>query len=943
MIKRDDQAWTEAEAYLFSRMSRSGQDDRETRIARDLAITVSCKPICLWTKDDKSTWTALLRSMDDDQPRTEPRKVQEARERRERIEKAQEAMRAANGYKPFEEWPQESRDMYTVIPKEDPPLDTAISITSDAWAGRRQSCKQKGKEAKAGFLGLLNAVTGGKAEKEAFRRKGMEETRRRIAAQEIERAKLAAYAAKAKSQGKARTRGVTNSTWWSLYLTTVVGLVYAASLIPSAEAFIAYDCEHPDARYQKIDLREPAACPDPIKDYDAPENLTVHVLQTDNKGEIDGYQCRITTTKEVTRCGFNSITYGSQVPVWEQEYEITPRQCRAAIRTGKVSVHGITYTVEKGVQLKKSFYSHGNVEENGRCDVANFMTAGILFSSSYERTTVKIMIKVIRGVQDWTRQTVTFSNGVKHRLMDGIVRDAYEGTIIWTPREPECSETVSEIYLGQAAIHRRSNSTSLQGSIMMVNSASKTATSKHRKQYAGLILKEATSTCGTHCYTTQIDGVLACILREGDSPLPPATFKDNFRQETVNWQTQIGHQNIGNNLRIGARFETVQRDICELERKILSAGLQGLADGNKYALLDLFGKGSVAHTAGAIAYVTKCVQVSVGKATHPNCTNEIPVRENEITANRTRYADPLTLILRDYPTIIPCSDYMPPGYPIGDEWFCAHPETHTCQAPRKLQTTVSTYSGMGDFTEGMGQGVYSPEQREAHAAFQRAVSSRAAVVMKVTNSATHDGIIMDQLGYTLDGRDVDNLKFDLMGTYFPWVLWLGAAWPWLVGGCLVFSLVKMIVGSAIRIYITILQKGIGCWLIAAIWSTTFGLIGAPFRFASAAMKSAGEADPIIRPNEQQEDRRRPYRKPQRQVEIEMNNTYASGPRNGNPLVLPMPNTNNRRFEDKPGGPGLLPMTAPNWGRPSPPTTSHSIGTKTVPPADNDSTYGGISE
>lgn len=456
---------------------------------------------------------------------------------------------------------------------------------------------------------------------------------------------------------------------------------------------------------------------------------------------------------------------------------------------------------------------------------------------------------------------------------------------------------------------------------------------KRKTQYAGLILKDATSTCGTHCYTTQIDGVLTCILREGDSPLPPATFKDTFRQETVDFQTQVGHQSIGNNLRTGARFEVVQQDLCELERKVLSQGLQGLAAGNKYSLLDLFGRGSVAHTAGAIAYITKCVEVNVGKASYPNCTNEIPVREHEASANRTRFADPLTLILRDYPTIIPCSDYMPPGYMIGNEWFCAHPATHTCKAPRKLETSVNTYTGLGDFTEGMGQGIYSTEQKEAHAAFQRAVSSRAAVIAKVTNSATHDGIIMDKLGYTLSAGDVGDLRFDIMGTYFPWVLWLGAAWPWLVGGCLIFSIIKMLLGSIIRMYLTIREHGMGCWVLAAIWSTTFNLIGAPFRFANAAVNAAGEDNfpmgptaPDQGPPARTSSTRRPrgpyqpYRAVQHKVDMAQTeaNSYAASPRVDamihNPLMMPLPGTSKQqaRYGDTTNRPGLLPMPINPW-------------------------------
>ena len=73
-----------------------------------------------------------------------------------------------------------------------------------------------------------------------------------------------------------------------------------------------------------IDLREPQACPDPERDYEPARDQRLQILQTDTERPVSATQCIVTISKEVTRCGFDSLTYGSRWTVWQQDYEITP-------------------------------------------------------------------------------------------------------------------------------------------------------------------------------------------------------------------------------------------------------------------------------------------------------------------------------------------------------------------------------------------------------------------------------------------------------------------------------------------------------------------------------------------------------------------------------------------------------------------------------------------
>ena len=174
------------------------------------------------------------------------------------------------------------------------------------------------------------------------------------------------------------------------------------------ESLTDYTCNNPGAASRIIDLTEPAPCADPEQDYEQPQTRTFQVLQTDASIMVEGYQCQITLTKEVTRCGFNSLAYGSTWPAWEMEIEITPQECRDAIKTGRVEVRGHTFVAEIGRLTTSIYFSHGAVDNNGNCQVASFNSEGIYYTNSYERTVTKILITVLRGTTNLADGTRTF-------------------------------------------------------------------------------------------------------------------------------------------------------------------------------------------------------------------------------------------------------------------------------------------------------------------------------------------------------------------------------------------------------------------------------------------------------------------------------------------------------------------------------------------------------
>jgi len=595
-------------------------------------------------------------------------------------------------------------------------------------------------------------------------------------------------------------------------------------------AFVAYDCMHPNTTYTVLDLTEPAPCADPVKDFDEPANQTVQVLMTDNLLPMQGYQCRVTISKEVTRCGFDSMVYGHQWVAWAKQHEVTPDECRKAVQLGTITIDYKSYDVVPGKMLTHIFFSYGKVHPDGTCETTTFWSEGNLHERSYEQTTLTLDVGVIRGTVDLQDGSVTFANGIRAAYRDTMIRDAYEGTIVWQPEEPECSETVSQVYLGDSRLHRKKGK-EIQGSILMVRNP-------QDRQFIGLVLKDPLSLCGARCHATQLKGVIACLMRDLEAPIPEHSFKAAFDPKATHVQTQLSYLHLNTNMRTYQRFEVMQADMCRLERSGLHARLQSIAgSSNPYALSDIIGKGHMVYGGGAAAYLARCQPVEATKAEFRNCTIEIPVSVN----GTLQFADPFLATLKEFPTVVPCSSMMPVRWKISGRWYCASPKTHLCDQPKQLNTTVTTYVSLGDMTEGLDGGMFTPKQMAQRRAFTVSQTSRDAVVSMLVNSATKNTKGQGELGSFISPVELESIE-DAVGYLFvPFFGFFGEWWSVFLGFCFVACFAKTIIGCIIRAYVLVLENGFGWWILGALWHTVYAIIRAPPEVIKAAV------DQVVKP------------------------------------------------------------------------------------------------
>ena len=366
------------------------------------------------------------------------------------------------------------------------------------------------------------------------------------------------------------------------------------------------------------------------------------MIQTATDIPIEGHQCKVTINKKVTRCGHNSLQYGSQWPVFDKQIHVSAPECRKAVEEGFIRIEGRDYKCEKGRRTKYHYWSHGHLDAEGNCEHVSFMSGGTQFHKSYEWTYIEIYVKRLHGTWDQSTGDVVFSTGLRGLFRDGIAIDDLDGIIVWEPISPPCHDTVSEIYLGPAMLHRRHGDDVRESIIMIANNKS--------DQYAGLILKKPHSVCDMHCYRTQVRGLMVCLLRELDAPIAHSSFRAAFDPTTSDIESQISHLHIGTNLRLTKGFADTQSNICTVEQRALFNKLQAISGtDNHHALLDIYGPGHFIATNRNAAYISRCPAIDVARADFANCTQEVPVSVN----GSLRFADPFTWILQDFPTIVP--------------------------------------------------------------------------------------------------------------------------------------------------------------------------------------------------------------------------------------------------------------------------------------------------
>ena len=600
------------------------------------------------------------------------------------------------------------------------------------------------------------------------------------------------------------------------------------------DSFHVYDCLHDDAIHKPISLLEPDICEDLELSHGDPTEVQVQVLQAGSSQIIEAYHCHVSVTRTVTRCGFDSLTYGTVLTDVDKPVLLTAAQCRDALEKGQVTYEDRTFSVSPNIPVVHRFYSHGGLSDTHRCTSASFVSGGVQYHKSFEQTLLRITISTTKGRLNPATGRVVFVNGLVANFRDRMIRDDAEGVFIWETKEIDCPSKWSEIYKGSAHLFPRKNLTQhiqgalgQSGDLVMIEDA-------EANRYAGLVLASGRRLCNRIAYSTQLPGVHIVLLHSTEPPLEiPFRHPDEMVGTQVS--SNLGYVHLDRALHVDQRFAELQKLICENERKILFTKLHLISGSDsRAAMLDLYGPGHSLTRAGAAVYVTSCVQVPATIRPTPNCTQEIPIW----VGNQTLFADPLTYVIQPHAASLPCDVITPIRYKINQEWVCAIPAFTPCAAPEQLDPTADKTSNMHDFTRGLGSGIFSPEQVHDHRLFYSTYHTREAVITQQTAYAMSNPPLGDGLGSPFSPYVYDDLTDHVGYALVPFFGVVGGYWSVLTGSFLIISLIRVLLNTLMRMYIIHVQRGFGVWMLLSLWESLFMVIMLPWKILASVTSEA---------------------------------------------------------------------------------------------------------
>ena len=101
---------------------------------------------------------------------------------------------------------------------------------------------------------------------------------------------------------------------WELIMWLWMALVRVE--VTTEGTIVVYDCESLQMTLHAIDLTMPKACSVTTSHYDSPKRLHVEILKAVQHRSTQTYVCQAYLTLEVSRCGFDSLHYGTQTAVF---------------------------------------------------------------------------------------------------------------------------------------------------------------------------------------------------------------------------------------------------------------------------------------------------------------------------------------------------------------------------------------------------------------------------------------------------------------------------------------------------------------------------------------------------------------------------------------------------------------------------------------------------
>lgn len=126
--------------------------------------------------------------------------------------------------------------------------------------------------------------------------------------------------------------------------------------------------------------------------------------------------------------------------------------------------------------------------------------------------------------------------------------------------------------------------------------------------------------------------------------------------------------------------------------------------------------------------------------------------------------------------------------------------------------------------------MFSAEQRANQVLYLHLFSSREAVVNTITSNVLRNSLITGSRSTTLwMQEDLDQMVDHVGSAIIPFLSSVGKYYSYFTGTLITIGLLKLILGAIIRIVILYQRRGLGWWMILALWHMAFLMVEMPWR------------------------------------------------------------------------------------------------------------------
>jgi len=580
--------------------------------------------------------------------------------------------------------------------------------------------------------------------------------------------------------------------------------------------FYAYDCEDPIGKPTMFSLVDSGECPLMQTTFEPGMPHPILVVQAADLVDTTLTHCDVTYSSTITRCGYNSLTYGSTRPDDGTRLVMSADECRKAYEQGEFIFYGVKIRMNKEKVGSTSIWLHGNSDLNGDCETESFSWKGQRYVKSYMQVQLKFRITQSQTQTTLSSDVIKLPGNVVCRKSDQSCQDGIEGTFMWKIQDDECREKFQRVYLGSADVYT-SRDQSDESEIVIISD-------KHANRFAGFMSSGEVTICGHRLRKTQSEHLYYILdINLSDPPRIGHDKMTDIRQD-VFLATSVGYSSFSTQLSAEASVTSIQREVCNIYRKQLKDKLVFIRHHPDGSFLEDWGFNKTRlDLAGSAMSAAQCRKVSVKIRSNSFCTQEIPVYHKD----QPRFVDATSFQLKRNFTRTICSNVAPIMWKIGSRWWCSLPAIIECAEPRILDPTVSSIEKFGLTTDGIGLSIYTSSDMESYKERQIFNDNRGTIEASISYQQQYGDSNDTSWTSMVDGANFETVKERLRFEFYPHIAWMGDFGGMFVGVSFFIALMIFILQAGSRAFFIMKTEGFSWKLIGIAGETLMLLVMFP--------------------------------------------------------------------------------------------------------------------